>query len=105
MATLLLVGERQDEELALEHLLQLKGFSVRLLNESKDLLKVLSSGGINAVGMDMNMPDLDGCEATNLVKADAALGIIPIILGEPHPATSDEERARSSGADGFLQSQ
>jgi two-component system, cell cycle response regulator DivK len=102
MATLLIVGERQDEELALEHHLKQKGFSVRLLNESTNLVKFLSGGGIDAVVMDMNMPDMDGCEATYLVKADTTVGSIPVILCASHPAVGDEERARSSGADGFL---
>jgi two-component system, cell cycle response regulator DivK len=102
MATILLVDDRRDSELVLGQQLQAKGFSVRTLNQSNHLHEMLSGGGIDAILMDMNMPEMDGCEATLLIKSDESLKHIPIIICTSHPLPGDDERARKCGSDGFV---
>jgi CheY-like chemotaxis protein len=52
--------------------------------------------------MDMSLPRLDGWEATRRIKADPALGRIPVIALTAHAMRGDEERARAAGCDDFL---
>ncbi len=102
MATILIVDDRREAELTIGSQLKSRGFSVRTLSDPTQLMEVLAGGGIDVILMDMNMPEMDGCEATEMVKADKELRHIPIVICTSHPLPGDEERAHLSGCDGFV---
>ncbi|HEU4408689.1 MAG TPA: ATP-binding protein [Polyangiaceae bacterium] len=52
--------------------------------------------------MDLSLPGLDGYEATRRLKADRALGDVPVIALTAHAAREDERRARAAGCAAFL---
>jgi len=52
--------------------------------------------------MDISVPELDGWEATALLKADPATRHIPIVAVTAHALPGDEERSRAAGCDGYL---
>jgi len=52
--------------------------------------------------MDIQLPILDGYEATRRIKADPALSSIPIIAVTSYALSGDEEKARSAGCDDFV---
>ncbi len=52
--------------------------------------------------MDVQMPVLDGWEATRRLKADARTRAIPIVVLTGHALAVHEERARQAGCDAFL---
>jgi CheY-like chemotaxis protein len=47
--------------------------------------------------MDMNMPEVDGWEATRQIKADNAMNHVPVIALTAHAMTGDRERAMQAG--------
>jgi CheY-like chemotaxis protein len=51
--------------------------------------------------MDLNLPEIDGWEATRRLKADRATGDIPIIALTAHAMAGDRERAIATGCDDF----
>ena len=52
--------------------------------------------------MDIQLPIMDGYEATRRIKADAALRSIPIIAVTSHALSGGEEKARAAGCDDFV---
>lgn len=52
--------------------------------------------------MDLQLPVVDGWEATRRVKADPELRSIPVIAISSHVMPGDERRARESGCDDYL---
>src|SRR5262249_52314355 len=52
--------------------------------------------------MDISVPELDGWEATAILKADPATKHIPIIAVTAHALPGDQERSREVGCDGYL---
>ncbi len=52
--------------------------------------------------MDIQLPSLDGYEATRRIKADPALRSIPIIAVTSYAMSGDEEKARAAGCDDFV---
>jgi CheY-like chemotaxis protein len=52
--------------------------------------------------MDLQMPGLDGWQATRLLKSDPATQDIVVIAITAHALTPDEGIARAAGCDGFI---
>ena len=52
--------------------------------------------------MDIQLPILDGYEATRRLKADTDLKSIPIIAVTSYALSSDEEKARLTGSDDYV---
>jgi two-component system, cell cycle response regulator DivK len=52
--------------------------------------------------MDIQLPVLDGYEATRRIKADPALKHIPIIAVTSYALSGDEAKTRAAGCDGYI---
>ena len=52
--------------------------------------------------MDIQLPLLDGYEATRRIKADRHSRAIPIIAVTSYALSGDEDKARAAGCDGYV---
>ena len=52
--------------------------------------------------MDVQLPGMDGCTATALLKQDPVTGDIPIIALTSMAMKDDEEKSRNAGCDGYI---
>ena len=52
--------------------------------------------------MDIQLPLMDGYEATRRIKADPALNAIPIIVITSYALSGDEAKARAAGCDAYV---
>jgi len=52
--------------------------------------------------MDMQLPGIDGYEATRRIKADPALAHIPVIAVTSYALAGDEEKTRAAGCDDYV---
>jgi two-component system, cell cycle response regulator DivK len=52
--------------------------------------------------MDVNLPDIDGLEATSRLKADADLAYIPVVALTANAMHGDKERCIAAGCDGYI---
>jgi two-component system, cell cycle response regulator DivK len=52
--------------------------------------------------MDIQLPILDGYEATRRLKADAVLSTIPVIAVTSYGLAGDAEKARAAGCDAYI---
>ncbi len=52
--------------------------------------------------MDIQLPGMDGLEATRLLKQDVTTRMIPVIALTALAMKGDEERIRAAGCDGYI---
>ena len=52
--------------------------------------------------MDVQLPTMDGYEATRLIKAEPALKATPIIMVTSYALSGDETKAQTAGCDAYV---
>ncbi len=69
---------------------------------AEDALKALPQDKPEVVLMDINLPDIDGMEATSRLKANPQTLHIPIVALTANAMHGDRERFLAAGCDGYL---
>ena len=89
---------------------QLISFSLKRFKNAKiieavdgvDALKKLSGEKIDLILTDINMPVMDGLKLVSLVRQNAQLQSIPIIIITTEGAEEDRERGLALGANAYI---
>jgi PAS domain S-box-containing protein len=98
----------EDEEvnlLAIKRLLERHGYSVTTAGNGRQALDLLASGDFDAVIMDVQMPVMDGVEATRIIRSApefAAKSDIPIIALTAYSMAGDKEKFLNAGMNDYL---
>jgi signal transduction histidine kinase/DNA-binding response OmpR family regulator len=85
-------------------LLEKRGHTVVMANNGREALAMVQQERFDLVLMDVQMPEMDGLEATAAIRdTERASGChIPIVAMTAHAMQSDEERCLAAGMDGYL---
>jgi CheY-like chemotaxis protein len=83
-------------------LLEKRGYSVTVTPDGQAAVEAFQTGGFELVLMDIQMPVMDGFQATAAIREREKLtgGLIPIIAMTAHALVGDQERCLASGMDG-----
>ena len=100
--TILVVEDQEDNRQILRDLLGSAGFRMIEAHDGEEALTVARSERPNLILMDIQLPILDGYEATRSIKRDPELKHIPVIAVTSYALSGDEERARAAGCDGYV---
>jgi two-component system, sensor histidine kinase and response regulator len=85
-------------------ILERRGHAVQPVNNGKEALDALACERFDMVLMDVQMPEMDGLEATAAIrqKEQETGGHIPIIAMTAHAMKGDRERCLEAGMDDYL---
>jgi signal transduction histidine kinase/DNA-binding response OmpR family regulator len=85
-------------------LLEKHGYSVILAGNGREAVAAFENNQLDVVLMDIQMPEMNGFEATAAIRAKEKLtgGHIPIIALTAHALKNDQERCISAGMDGYV---
>jgi CheY-like chemotaxis protein len=84
-------------------LLERLGYQPTTVVNGKEAVAAIANGGFDAILMDVEMPELDGCEATRRIRMISRSTTRPWIIALTAGATpADRERAMGSGMNDFL---
>ncbi len=85
-------------------LLEQRGYQVLLAATGREAADVVAQTSVDLVLMDVQMPEMDGFEATALIREREKTtgGHVPIVAVTAHAMKGDAERCVAAGMDGYL---
>lgn len=102
MATILLVEDNADNRDIYRTVLEHFGYDVVEAHDGEVGIRLARERRPDLILMDISIPKIDGWEATRILKGDPETAGIPVIALTAHALTSDRERAKEIGCDGYL---
>jgi two-component system cell cycle response regulator DivK len=102
MAKVLIVEDNPGNMTLVVFLLQSAGHAVLSATNAEAGLTLARDEKPNLILMDIQLPGMDGLEATGLLKRDEATRAIPVIALTALAMKGDEERIRAAGCDGYV---
>ena len=100
-ARILLVEDNEINQQIATELLEGAGATVRVANNGREAVEILSSGAppppFDVVLMDLQMPEMDGFQATAKLRSDARFATLPIIAMTAHATFEERQRCLDAG--------
>jgi two-component system, sensor histidine kinase and response regulator len=102
-ARILVVEDNHVNQKVVTAVLRKRGFAIELANDGQEALhKLEHSAAFDLVLMDVQMPVLDGLEATRLIRKEPRWSALPIIAMTAHAMNGDKERCLEAGMNGYI---
>ena len=102
MATILIIEDNPSNMTLARFLLESAGHKVICAVDAETGLMMARAQRPNLILMDIQLPGMDGLEATALLKADEATRGIRVVALTALAMKGDEERIRAAGCDGYI---
>jgi two-component system, cell cycle response regulator DivK len=99
---ILVVEDHEDNRQILRDLLANSEFDIIEAEDGEQAVLAATKYRPDLILMDIQLPGLDGYEATRRIKADPALKDIPVIVVTSYALSGDEEKAYAAGCDGYV---
>jgi signal transduction histidine kinase/DNA-binding response OmpR family regulator len=103
-ARILLAEDNLVNQRFVQRILEKRGYSVVVAGDGKEALEALRKETFDVVLMDIQMPEIDGLEATRVIReSERRSGLhMPIIALTAHAMKDDQDRCVAAGMDGYL---
>ena len=102
IANILVVEDNAANMKLATFILKSAGYGVLAASDAEAGLKLARDEQPDLIVMDIQLPGMDGLQATGLLKADPATRAIPVIALTALAMKGDEERIRAAGCDGYV---
>jgi len=99
---ILVVEDQEDNRQILRDLLGSVGYELTEAWDGEAAVAAAKQHHPDLILMDIQMPLMDGYEATRRIKADPELKSIPIIVVTSYALSGDESKAREAGCDAYI---
>jgi CheY-like chemotaxis protein/HPt (histidine-containing phosphotransfer) domain-containing protein len=103
-ARLLLVEDNLVNQKVVLAILRKKGYQIDVANHGGEALAMLEKAQVpyRLILMDVQMPVMDGLEATRAIRRDARWDNVPIVAMTAHAMNGDRERCLQAGMDAYI---
>ena len=99
---ILVVEDQEDNRQIVRDLLTANDYEMTEAENGEEALAAVAKDRPDLILMDIQLPVMDGYEATRRIKADPSLSSIPIIAVTSYALSGDEEKARAAGCNDFV---
>jgi CheY-like chemotaxis protein len=101
MPKILIVEDNEENRDVLSRRLERHGYSILVAVDGQAGITMAQDEHPDVILMDLNLPDVDGWEATKRIKASPQTASIPIIALTAHAVVGDEQRALQAGCNDY----
>ena len=102
MKRILIVEDTEDNRRILRDLLTAAGYDILEAMDGSQGVTMALAEQPDLILMDIQLPVIDGYEATRRLKADPATRRIPVVAVTSYALSGDEDKALASGCDGYV---
>jgi two-component system cell cycle response regulator DivK len=99
---ILLVEDNPVNRRLAEFLLRSQGYRVREATTALEAFEILKGERPDLIVMDIQLPGMDGLEATRKLKEQPATADIPVIAVTSYAMQGDREKALAAGCAGYV---
>jgi two-component system cell cycle response regulator DivK len=99
---ILVVEDQEDNRQIVRDLLTANDYEMTEAENGEEALAAVAKERPDLILMDIQLPIMDGYEATRRIKADPTLKNVPIIAVTSYALSGDEDKARAAGCDDFV---
>ena len=100
---ILVAEDNPVNQVLAQYMLERDGHSVTLANNGRLAIEALEKNDFDLILMDIQMPDMDGLQATQHIRRmDGEISQIPIVAMTANAMTGDKERYLDAGMDGYV---
>jgi two-component system cell cycle response regulator DivK len=101
MPRIMIVEDNEENRDSLTRRLQRRGFEIIAAENGRIAVDKAKAEAPDLILMDMNMPELDGWEATRQIKKLQGMSTVPVIALTAHAMAGDRERAIEAGCSDY----
>jgi two-component system, cell cycle response regulator DivK len=102
MKRILMIEDTEDNRQIMGDLLSNAGYELIEAVDGLEGVAAAEREKPDLILMDIQLPGIDGYEATQRIRAIPALASIPIIAVTSYALSGDEAKAREAGCDGYI---
>lgn len=105
LCTILIAEDERINRLALKKILEKSGYRILEAENGIEALKILETETPDCILMDIQMPEMDGIEATKYIRDKQKFGVkslIPIIALTAYTMPEDREKICAAGLDDYI---
>ncbi len=99
---ILIIDDDPKSLVLIRDLLKVSGYKTIEATDGKQGVELAKARKPDLILMDIQMPKMDGLEATRIIKADATTRNIPVLALTAYAMKGDEERILQAGCDGYI---
>jgi two-component system, cell cycle response regulator DivK len=99
---ILVVEDQEDNRQIIRDMLAGTGYEITEAENGEQALLAVAKQRPDLILMDIQLPVMDGYEATRRIKADPALRSIPIIAVTSYALSGEDKKARAAGCDDYV---
>jgi two-component system cell cycle response regulator DivK len=99
---ILVVEDQEDNRRIVRDLLTSAGYELIEATTGEEGVTLAETHRPDLILMDIQLPGVDGYEATRRIKANPALSQIPIIAVTSYALSGDDAKARQAGCDAYV---
>ena len=99
---ILLVEDNDKNRKLVRDVLTFKGYQIVEAETGEDGVRIARERQPRLVLMDIQLPGIDGHEATRRIKAIPALARTPVIAVTSYALAGDDRKARDAGCDAYI---
>src|SRR3954470_5861744 len=99
---ILIVEDQEDNRQIIRDMLTVTDYELTEAENGIEALAAVAKQKPDLILMDIQLPIMDGYEATRRIKADPATKGVPIIAVTSYAMSGDEQKARDAGCDDFV---